>query len=204
MEASKPHDQPDASRPRGAVKGLLYNRRANTLVAVMHRRPEPGPPVERLYYRRLPGESYQPVDVRHEFESQETAHCCDGSPYLVFNVMRFREPEPRGVPAHLAAVLSEKDLPRRPGRWFADWVGIRRFDLETGVDAQVLVQETLRPPAPYTSGWVSEILSVRADGSGAVCKVGFTPGGGVDYYVVEVSFGSGATRVIARLPELFL
>jgi hypothetical protein len=196
-------DQTNPGRPPGSVKGLLYNRRSNTLVAVLDRRPDSGPPVKRLYYRRLPGDDYRPVDVRHEFESQETAHCCEGSPYLVFNEMRFEEPESPRIPTYLEGLLKDKHMPPQVG-WGADWLGIRRFDLETGEDARVLVEETLRPPPPYTTGWVSGILSVRADGSGAVCTAGFMPGGGVDYYVVEVSFTGGVSRVIAKLPHVFL
>jgi hypothetical protein len=118
--------------------------------------------------------------------------------------MRFREPEPRRTPVHLETALKGKGFSLPPEAWGADWLGIRRFNLATGEDEGVLDRKSLRPPPPYTSGWVSRILSASADGSGAVCQVGLTPGGGVDYYVAEVSLADGVRRLIARLPRVFL
>jgi hypothetical protein len=174
----------------------LYSRPANVLVAVMA---QANPPAQRLYYRRLPGNAYHPIDVRDERESQQDAHCCDGAPYLVFNEMRFREPRPR--PAYLDVVLRGKGPPEP---WGADWVGIRRVNLETGEDVRVLDRESLRPPPPYTSGWVSQILSVSADGSEAVCVVGLTPGNQMRYFVCELSLEHGLGRLVAELPDVFL
>jgi hypothetical protein len=168
----------------------------------MARLPDSPPPVERLYYRRLPGEAYHPVGVRHELESQQDAECCERTPYLIFNEMRFREP--RRTPAYLETVLKGKGFSLPPEGWAGDWLSVRRFNLESGEDEGVLDRESLRPPPPYTSGWVSRILSVSADGSGAVCRVGLTPGGGVDYYVAELSLADGIRRLIARLPRVFL
>ena len=44
---------------------------------------------------QAPAEEYTPVGVRHELESQVDAHCCEAAPFLIFNEMRFREPDPR-------------------------------------------------------------------------------------------------------------
>ena len=197
MKPRWPDEPPDAGRPPGQVHGLLYNRPSDTLVAVMARN---DPPAHRLYYRRLPGASYCPVGVRHELESQQDAHCCEHAPLLIFNEMRFREPRP--LPAYLEAALKGKGLP--PQEWAADWLGIRRFNLETGEDRRVLDEESLCPPPPYTSGWVSQILSVSADGSGAVCVVGLTTGSPTEYFVYEVSLAGGLRRMVAELPQVFL
>jgi len=145
MKPLWPDEPLDAARPPGHVHGLLYNRAAETLVAIMVRSE---PPAHRLYYRRLPGTAYCPVGVRHELESQWDAHCCEQTPFLIFNEMRFREPRP--TPAYLKAVLKGKGPPPEP--WAADWFGIRRFNLETGEDTRVLDAESLRVPPPYTSG----------------------------------------------------
>jgi hypothetical protein len=51
---------------------------------------------------------------------------------------------------------------------------------------------------------VSQILSVTADGSGAVCVVGLTPGSRMQYFVYELSFNGGLQRLVAELPEVFL
>jgi hypothetical protein len=147
----------------------------------------------------LPGTAYSPVGVRHELESQQDAHCCEQAPFLVFNEMRFREPRP--TPAYLQVVMKGK-VPPEP--WGADWLGIRRFNLETGEDTLVLDKESLRPTPPYTSGWVSQLLSVSADGSNAVCVVGLTPGGTMKYFVYELSLAEGLGRMIAELPQVFL
>src|SRR5438105_4842946 len=128
----------DAGRPPGIVHGLLYSHPANVLVAVMARA---NPPAHRLYYRRLPGTAYHPIGVRDEFESQQDAHCCDRTPYLIFNEMRFREPPPR--PSYLDVVLKGR---APPDPWGTDWVGVRRVNLETGEYVRVLDEESLRPP----------------------------------------------------------
>ncbi len=190
----------DPGRPPGAVHALLYNRPADTLVAVIARGSPPGPPLHRIYARRLPAAAYRPIGVRHELESQQDARCCERAPLLIFNEFRFREPSP--IPAYLKATLRGRELPH--DSWGADWLGVRRLDLETGAEARVLDEGSLHPPAPYTSGWVSEILSVTADGSGAVCTVGLTPGGGMDYYVFEVALPGGLRRMVAKLPDVFL
>ncbi len=148
-----PDEPPDAGTPPGHVHQLLYNRPSETLVAVMVRSE---PPSHRLYYRRLPSTAYSSVGVKHEFESQQDAHCCEQTPFLIFNEMRFREPHP--TPAYLKTVLKDKGLPPEP--WGADWLGIRRFNLETGEDTRVVDKESLRVPPPYTSGWVSQLLNV--------------------------------------------
>jgi hypothetical protein len=197
VKALWPDEPLGAAAPPGAVERLLYNRPSDTLVVLMART---APPAHRLYFRRLPGKAYSSVGVGHELESQEDAHSCDSAPLLIFNEMRFREPVP--PPAHVKAVLRGKQPP--PVEWAADWLGIRRFNLETGEDLRVLDEGSLRVPPPYTSGWVSQILSVSADGSGAVCVVGLTPGGEVTYFVYELSFSDGLGRQIAELPQVFL
>ena len=187
----------DAGRPPGTVHGLLYSRPANVLVAAMARA---NPPAHRLYYRRLPGTAYHPIGVRDELESQQDAHCCERTPYLIFNEMRFREPRPQsGV---LDVVFKGKRPP--PAGWGADWVGIRRVNLETGEDVRVLDEESLRSPPPYTSGWVSQLLGVSSDGSGAVCVAGLFSGGTGAYFVCELSFRDGVGRLVAELPDVFL
>jgi hypothetical protein len=197
MNPSWPDGPSDAGRPPGRVERLLYNRLSDTLVAMMARSE---PPTHRLYYRRLPDTAYRPIGVRHELESQQDAHCCDGTPFLIFNEMRFREPRP--TPGYLKVVLKGKDPP--PERWGADWLGVRRFNLETNEDTRVLDEQSLQVPLPHTLGWVSRILNVSADGSGAVCVVGLTPGSRMTYFVYELSFTDGLGRKIAELPQVFL
>lgn len=192
---------PDAGRPPGRVRGLHYSRPSDTLVAMMAL---DEPPAHRLYYRRLPESTYLPVAVRHELESQETAHCCEQAPFVFFNEMRFTKFPPTA--AYLKTILKSKAP--TGGGWGSDWVAIRRFDLVTGEDTVVLDEGSLRPPAPYTSGWVCEIMSIAADGSGAVCVVGLTGGktGGKTsgYFVYELSFAGGLGRKVADLPRTFL
>ncbi len=197
MKPLWPDEPPDDGRPPGTVQGLLYNRPANTLIARMV---HSEPPRHRLYYRRLPELAYRPVTVRDEWESQKDAHSCELMPYLIFNEMRLQEPEP--TPAYLKIVLKGKALPPEP--WRATWLGIRRFNLEKGEDTRILDRESFRVPPPYTSGWVSQILSVSADGSGVIGVVGLLRGSKMTYFVYELSFAEGLGRKIAELPQVFL
>jgi hypothetical protein len=148
----------------------------------------------------LPSDKYHPVAVRHESESQESAHCCEDAPYLIFNEMRWKE-----HPALRARVWTD-DVSIPTKGWSADWFGIRRFNLATGEDTVVLTQDILRPSPPQlvTPPWVSDILSVRPDGSGGVCTVGLPTGAHMDYNVYDVSFTEGLVRMVATLPNTFL
>jgi hypothetical protein len=122
-----------------AIQGLLYNRSAGSLVAIARRELELRPTVYRLYYRRLPDETYQPVGIRHELESQQDPLSCEATPFLIFNELCFRN-EPildyRASPA--------KGQAKTLG-YGADWIGIRRFNLQTGIDKRVLEKETINP-----------------------------------------------------------
>ena len=89
------------------------------------------------------------------------------------------------MPAYLRIGLKGKGLPREP--WRAAWLGIRRFNLKTGEDTRILDRESFRIPPPYTSGWVSQILSVSADGSGVIGVVGLLRGSTMTYFVYELS-----------------
>jgi hypothetical protein len=71
------------------IESLLYNRTAESLVAVASRRLDDGLEVRRFYYRRLPWELYSPVGVGHPMESQNGAVCSWDTPFLFFNVWRF-------------------------------------------------------------------------------------------------------------------
>jgi hypothetical protein len=199
MKPQLPQEPSGSVRPPGIVEGLIYNRSSETLVAIM-RGGRKGLPVQRLYYRRLPEHAYRPVGVRHELESQQDAHCCEAAPFLIFNEMRFEQPRP--APPYLQQIFKGKPAP--PGGWGSNWLGIRRFDLETGEDQRVLDAESLNPPPPYSSGWVSRIMSVSGDGSLAVCTVGLSAGGHMEYFVFEVSLAKGLVRKIAELPGVFL
>jgi hypothetical protein len=188
----------ESRRPPGRFDALLYCRPCDTLVAVMA---HTEPPARRLYFRRLPDTSYTPVTVQHELESQESAHCCEEAPLLIFNEMRFRKLDPDATSGYLQVLLKNKKA--TPQVWGADWLGIRRINLKTTEESRILDERSLKPPAPHTSGWVSEILSVSADGSRAVCVVGLGVGQ-MRYFVYELSFAHGLERMVAELPDAFL
>jgi hypothetical protein len=148
----------------------------------------------------LPESTYEPISLRHERESHEYAHCCEATPYLIFNEMRFEDRPPR--PEYLKVIVKKKLLP--PRGWGADWIGIRKVNLLTGEDKRVIEPESLNVSASYSGGWVAEILSVASDGSLAICKVGLDIGGRLDYSVFEVSLTEGLLKKIADLPHTFL
>jgi hypothetical protein len=191
----------DSGVPAGNRERLLFNGPSETLVAVISRGLGPKePPVRRLYYRRLTNSKYEPIGLRHEFESHEHAHCCEAAPYLVFNEMRFEARPPR--PEYLMTVVKKKWL--HPRGWGADWIGIRRVNLLTGEDKRVIEPESLNFSPTYSNGWVSEILSVDSDATLATCIVGLDLGDRVDYSVFEVSLTEGLRRKIADLRPNFL
>jgi hypothetical protein len=186
----------EPGRPPGTAQGLLYNRSSQTLIADML---SDESPVHRLYYRKLPGTAYLSIAVQDEGDSQSDAQSCESSPYIIFNVMRYtRLPQP---PPPAPWTIKEKE-PSDPG-WGGNWIGIHRFNLVTGEDARVFDELRLRLPQPFTSGWISGILSASNDGSGAVVVMGLSTGI-MRYFVYELSFIDGLGRQIAELPYTFL
>ena len=185
-----------------AIKGLLYNSASGCLVAIAHRQLELGPAVYRLYYRRLPAETYEPVGLRHELEDQSDVFSCEGSPFLIFNELRFRAELVPNYPEWMIPLLPKGQAEARG--YGADWIGIRRFNLDTAEDKRVLDEETINPFPPYTRAWVSQLLSVSPDGTGCVCVAALTKGGKVDRFVCEASFTEGLKRQLAPLKRVFL
>jgi hypothetical protein len=176
---------------RACVDRLLYNRTCESLVVVIRKQLNTRLNVNRLYFRGVADTSYDAVPVQHSCESQEDAACCEAAPFLIYNEMRLSPPAPRSSGCA------------------ADWKGIRRFNLTTGLSQLVLDKESLRPPRPYTAGWVSSIIAPWPDGSGAVCRVGLEKCESsnrvvMDYFVFEISFQDGLLRQIAALPRVFL
>jgi hypothetical protein len=178
---------------------LMYNEVSKSLVAVMEDTDEDRPPLQRLYYRRLQDEKYSSVMARDILEDQRHAHFSASAPFLIYNEWRFIEHEPVPLPFLKGLPPQSKEK-----AWGGDWMGIRRFNLETGEDKRMLDRQKLNIPSCYVDGWVSEILSVSADGSHAVCKVGLNRGQRCSYFVYEVSLLEGLKREIAELPQIFL
>jgi hypothetical protein len=195
----------DNGLPEWTRERILYNSASNTLVAVMYRGfGAEDAPVRRLYYRRLPEKTYEPVPVRHELEGHEYAHCCQSAPFLIFNEIRYEATEPYApVSEYLKGLLKPEKVPQTG--WGFDWTGIRRVNLETGEDRRVLEADSFHQiPRPYESWWVTRILSVSADGATAVCTVCLIAGGKADNCVYEVSLAEGLKQKIADLPHNIL
>ena len=173
------------------VERLLYNRPSNTLVAVVNTLVEGSKlSVFRHYVRAATATHYSPVNARHDCESQMSAACCEAAPFMIYNEWRFRAHEETSTHA-------------------ADWECVAQVDLATGIGETVLDAYSLRPPPPYNSGWISDILAAWPDGSGAVCKIALAIVEGnaklaIGYFVYDVSFKDGLVRQITSLPHIFL
>lgn len=139
------------------------------------------------------------VGVKSELESHEDAFCCKMAPVLIFN--EFRLDEISSTPNYLRQIL-KKDAP--DSVYGGNWIGIRRFNLMTHIDTTVLDQSKINPPSPYNLGWINRIMSVSEDGNEAICSVGLSTGGKVDFSVFEVSFTEGLKNKIVDLPYGYL
>lgn len=170
---------------------LLYSRAAEVLVVVVDKELESGLFGKRLYVRAVTETSYHPIPVQDALEIQESAACCDLTPFVIYNELRFRPPK---------AGFSEGA---------ADWVGVCKFNLSTGARETILDRQSLRAPRPYISASVSNILAAWPDGLGAVCTLALKRAERkdklvVEYFVFDVSFEKGLVRQIASLPRVFL
>jgi hypothetical protein len=68
----------------------------------------------------------------------------------------------------------------------------------------VLAPEGITLSEPYVAAIISEMLAVKADGTGATCRLGLTRPSGplssvVDYAIYDVDFDTGAVRRVADL-----
>lgn len=176
------------------VLRLLYNDAARALVVEVSEHLESlgGIAVKRLFSRLVVESWYRPIPAENSFVTQTDGTSCAAAGFLVFNELQFRP--------------ADGDM----GVGAADWFALRRFDLRSGVSDLAVDARDLRVPAPYRSGWVSEILAAWPNGDGAVCKVGLErhPDADgkvmVDYFVYDVSFKDGLVREIATLPLIHL
>jgi hypothetical protein len=133
-------------------------------------------------------------------EDQREPRVCEDAPYLFFSEWQLREDE-REVPFYMPDAAKIKA--ESPQGWFADWRGIRRFDLSTGEDRTVLDEATLRPPSQYPRAWVSKLMNVSPDGKGGICIAALHTGGFVHYCVYDFTFADGLTHKITDLPRIF-
>jgi hypothetical protein len=158
---------------------LLFNPPTGILIAEMCRgRGAPFLP-NRLFWRRKDGEAYEPMGSPEEDRSQESAVTALNKPLLFF---------------------SSSKIVRKGRQAHGKWDGLYSVDLGTMKIARFTSKETLPVPAPYTDGWVTDLLSLSEDGSMLYLKIGMWEAGrNVAYYLAQWDVTTRNLQTISRL-----
>jgi hypothetical protein len=164
---------------------LLFNPPTGILIAEMCHGTAALFLPNRLFWRHKDEEGYKPLGTPEEDCSQESAVTALNKPLLFFN--------------------SSKMV--REGRHArGNWDGLYSVDLETMNIARFASRETLPAPAPYTDGWVTDLLSLSEDGRMLYLKIGTCEAGRQDfaYFLAQWDVTTRNLQTISRLRGAFL
>jgi hypothetical protein len=141
----------------------------------------------RLFWRRKNEEGYKPLGEAKTNCSQESAVTAASKPVLFFNSLE---------------IIQENS--GRSGNWDA----LYTVDLETMTIASAASRRDLRLPAPYTDGWITDLLHSSDDGETlylaiGMCELNGTTRQNIAYYLAQFEIASKNLRTISRLRGSF-
>ncbi len=189
-EAASPYppEWQQAGIPAGyGFSQLLYNPPTGIqIVELCHGTSERFHP-NRLFVRLKGAERYEQLGTPEENCSQESAVTSPGQPILFFNSNR---------------------LMIRGDRVSGDWDGLYSVDLEKLTIVRCASKETLILPAPYSDCWVTNLLSLSADGkllylTIGMCEITGSTRQEIAYYLAQFDVGNGNLETISRLGATF-
>lgn len=162
---------------------LFYNPCSETAVVEFQR---PGDGVHwlrRLFMRHKNAETYEPIGDPEEDVSYESVVTCETRPVIAFNAMRFTK------------------------RGSGEWAGAYLFDLVKREQSPCVTRDSFVAPAPYSGGWIADILNLSDDGRHAFVRAGLEMrhenGADMHYFVARVDLDSRQLELISRLKNVF-
>lgn len=177
-----------AGIPEGySAPNLFYNAASETAIVEVRAVDEKRRPLARLLVRGKGSELYEPIGDPAEDVSYQSPVTCEKLPILVFNALR----------------------PTKAG---GHWVGVYIFDLAKRELNLCVSKENFAPPAPYTGGWIAQILGLSNDATHAFVKAGLERPPEqhgtetrviLDYYVGRLDLGSRELELITPLKNIF-
>ena len=169
-------------------KQLLFCAAADTLIvqtqAITNWRPE------RLYFRSVGGERYEPVGAPAELVSQVYPIVAPSHPLLAYNTL-----------------LNSFNLDAEGNELHgANWQGVHVVDLRSRAETYVIDKETLHLPDRDTEVWVESLLAFAEHPDVLHLVAAMKRGSSfkVERYVSELHLSSGLVRPLANLPAAFL
>lgn len=166
------------SRPR-----VLYNAASESVILEVQNADKKSGPT-RLLVRHKDAEVYEPIGSPEEEVSYESAITCETRPIVVFNSMH------------------------RTKTGGGNWVGVNVFDLMNRSLTVCVSKQNLAVPAPYSGGWIAELLRLSDDACHVYVKAGLEMrhenGAKMDYYVARMDLKSGQLELVSHLKNVWL
>jgi hypothetical protein len=171
--------------PEGyAWPSLFYNATSKTVIVELQGTESQFHRPKRLFMRHNSAEIYEPIGNPPEDISYESMVMCEQQPVIAFNSMRYSK---TGA---------------------GNWVGVYVFDLIKRELSVCVTNDTFTAPAPYTGGWIAELLSMSDDAQYAYVKTGLEirheHSATMEYHIARMKLDNGQLELISRLKNTFL
>jgi hypothetical protein len=172
--------------PGYGFKQLLLSPVANALIVHAQSAGRNWRP-ERLYFRKLESEQYQPVGQPGDLTSQDHPFVHPAKPLLAYNSMKHR----------FSVDADGKE------RHSADWDSLRIYDLKLGVEVDSVNRDSLNVPTGIVRSWISSIVAFSE--SALFVQAGISRDGSrTDYVIAELDLSGRSLKPIAELPGTFI
>jgi hypothetical protein len=128
-------------------------------------------------------EVYEPIGNPAEDISYESIVTCEKQPVIAFSSMSYTK------------------------TGSGNWVGVHIFDLAKRELSVCVTKDNFVAPAPYTGGWIAELISMSDDAQHAYVKTGLEirheHGMTMDYWVARMDLRTRELELVSRLKDVF-
>jgi hypothetical protein len=172
-----------AGIPEGyAWPRLFYNKPSEIVIVELKGAGEEFRPA-RLFIRRKSAETYEQIGSPAESDSYESAVTAEQTSVVAFNSFTYTN------------------------GGGGNWAGVYTFDLTTFELSVCVSKDNFVSPAPYSGGWIAELLSISGDGRNIYVKAALRSnhehGKMIDYYLARLELKSGQLELISLLRDAF-
>ena len=133
--------------------------------------------------RHKSAEVYEPIGNPAEDISYESIVTCEKKPIIAFNSMSYTK------------------------TGSGNWIGLHIFDLAKRELSVCVTKDNFIAPAPYTGGWIAELMDMSDDAQYAYVKTGLEirheHGMTIDYWVARVDLRTRELELVSRLKDVF-
>lgn len=162
--------------------GTFFNNASKKIIVYCNRTLNEKYAIKSFYFRDISDTYYKKLITGAEFETYEDPVTDPKYPFLFFNVLQ-HQPDHAGI----------------------SWKSVSRVDLFS-TEVSVLVQESsLVLPAPYSRGWVSNLLGISDDCKTLYCKLGLEHPEDVviEYWLSEIEVETCRIELLTQLKGIW-